>query len=178
MGMRLKSINFGKIDHFLYVRIMSLCADLRYTTKDFIVEGYNLFFDIVDPNGISRFILIKEELTKFYKDSADKRMLIPRMSQKHAFVVIDIPSNIVNYLNYVRTDSLNNNDFTWSNLLCILLMLVEIKRDKIDEEAIKEWDEEEGQKKALIDEINFCNSKMVKPDNSYKMEPGYSIIKR
>ena len=44
------SINFSKIDHYLHVRIMSLCADLQYTAKDFIEEGCCLFFDIVDPN--------------------------------------------------------------------------------------------------------------------------------
>ena len=49
MGNNTKSINFGEIGHLLYVRIMSLCADLGYRIKDFIEEGCCLFFDIVDP---------------------------------------------------------------------------------------------------------------------------------
>ena len=34
-----KGINFGEIDHFLYVRINCMCADLSYDYKEFIEQA-------------------------------------------------------------------------------------------------------------------------------------------
>ena len=102
------------------------------------------------------------------------------MSQKHSVVVKGIKCEIAEYLKCVKTE----NNFKWGWLLRILLMLVEIYRNKIDEEALKEWAEEEN-RQFIIHELNDIRGGMEdsydseddEPDNSYKMERGYSIDK-
>jgi len=157
-----KSINFGEINHLLYVRIMALCADLGYATKDFIFEGCCLFFDIVDDKGVSHFEIIGDAYRRFYED-IQKRQTIPRMNQKHAFVVKDIQDEVCEYLTCVK----NENNMRWVQLLGILLMLVEIDRDKTDEPALAEWAEREN-KIFILNE--FSNIKMAFKEGPYKID--------
>lgn len=133
------SINFGEIDHFLYVRIMSLCADLGFTTKEFIEEGCGLFFGIVDLDGISRFEIIEKEYKLFLEENR-KKELIPRMKEMHPFVVKGIKGEISEYLKCVKVE----RHFMWDWMLRILLMLVEIDRNKIDAPALEAWAEKEN----------------------------------
>ena len=56
---------------------------------------------------------------------------------------------------------------TWTQLLGILLMLVEIDRKKTDEQALKEWSEKE-ETNFLIDEFN---------DIRFGFEAGFKIDK-
>jgi hypothetical protein len=162
MGNNTKSINFGEVGHFLYVRIMSLCADLGYRIKDLIEEGCCLFFDIVDHKGVSNFEIIEGEYRRFVK-AIQKNKPIPRMTLKHALVVKDIQDEICEYLNCVK----NERGMNWVGLLGILLMLVEIDRKKTDEQALKEWSEKE-ETNFLIDEFN---------DIRFGFEAGFKIDK-
>ena len=131
----LKSINFGEIDHFLYVRISSVCADLGYAAREFIEEACCLFFDLVNDKGITQFQLLSDEYQK-YKETRERTAYLPRMSdKKHAIVVNGIHEDIYEYLNCVRLE----NKMPWINLLRILLMLTELSMSKVDEKAWKEW---------------------------------------
>jgi len=161
-----KSINFGEIGHLLYVRIMSLCADLGYAAKDFIFDGCCLFFDIVDDKGVSHFEIVEDDYRRFVED-IQKNKPIARMNQKHALVVKDIQDEICDYLNCVK----NENNMRWVQLLGILLMLVEIDRDRTDEEALAEW-ARENEKQFLIEELNdirFGFEKGFKVDKTKKL---------
>jgi hypothetical protein len=138
----LKSINFGEIDHFLYVRINSICADLGFPVREFIEEACCLFFDLVDDKGITQFQLLSEEYQK-YKEIREKAAYLPRMSdKKHAIVVNGIHEDIYEYLNCVRLE----NSMPWINMLKTLLMLTELEMNKVDEKAWKAWLEEEDNK--------------------------------
>jgi hypothetical protein len=162
MGNNTKSINFGEIGHLLYVRIMSLCADLGYRVKDLIEEGCCLFFDIVDHKGVSHFEIVEGEYRRFV-EAIQKSKPIPRMNQKHALVVKDIQDEIYEYLNCVK----NEQNMNWIQFLGILLMLVEINRKKTDEQALEEWSKKEDTK-FLIDEFN---------DIRFVFEEGFRIDK-
>ena len=162
MGNNTKSINFGEIGHLLYVRIMSLCADLGYRVKDLLQEGCCLFFDIVDEKGVSHFKVVENEYRRFFEVIQESEP-IPRMSQKHALVVKDIHDEIYEYLNCVK----NEQNMNWIGFLGILLMLVEIDRDKTDQQALKEWAERED-KQFLIEELN---------DIRFGFEAGFKIDK-
>jgi hypothetical protein len=134
MNEGLKGINFGEIDHFLYVRINAVCADLGYSTGEFIEEACNLFFDLVDEAGITKFMLLAEERQK-YCEAREKTAYLPRMKdQKHAFVV-KLREEILDYLNCVR----HENKISWGALLNILYMLVELKINKEDDKDWREW---------------------------------------
>jgi hypothetical protein len=141
-----KSINFGEIDHFLYVRISSVCADLGFTNKDFIEEACELFFSLVDERCVSRFDILQEEYQK-YKEFREKSRYLPRMNEKkHAFVV-GIHDEIYEYLDCVR----HERGFSWKVFLSIFLMLVELKMNKYDEKAWKEWLEQKDKK--MVEEV-------------------------
>lgn len=162
MSNNTKSINFGEIGHLLYVRIMSLCADLGYRIKDLIEEGCCLFFDIVDDKGVSNFKVVEDEYRRFV-EAIQKSKPIQRMAEKHALVVKDIQDEICEYLNCVK----NEQNMKWVQLLGILLMLVEIDRKKTDEQALKEWSKKE-ETNFLIDELN---------DIRFGFEEGFQIDK-
>ena len=75
-----RSINFGQIDHYYYVRLMSLCADFGFSMKDFIEEACCLFFDIVDEKGVSHFEYLGDEYRKFYESHrVDPSVIISRV---------------------------------------------------------------------------------------------------
>jgi hypothetical protein len=138
----LKGINFGEVDHYLYVRIVSVCADLGLVAREFIEEACCLFFDLVDENGMTQFQLLTDEYQK-YKEIRERTAYLPRMSEKkHAIVVNGIHEDIYEYFNCVRLE----NKMPWINLLRILLMLTELSMNKVDEKAWKEWLEEEDRK--------------------------------
>ena len=122
-----KSINFGEIGHFLYVRIRSVCADLGYSNKEFIEEACELFFNLVDDElCVSRFDILQGEYQNF-KEIRAKSIYLPRMNEKkHAFVVGGIYDEIYDYLDCVK----NEQGFTWKVFLRIFLMLTELEMNK------------------------------------------------
>lgn len=166
MSNNTKSINFGEIGHLLYIRIMSLCADLGLSVKNLIQTGCCLFFDIVDDKGVSHYEIVENEYRRFLK-AVQTSEPISRMSKKHALVVKDIHDEIYEYLNCVK----NELNIKWIGFLYILLMLVEIDRDKTDQQALKEWAEKED-KQFLIEELNdirFGFEKGFKVDKTKKL---------
>ena len=156
-----KSINFGEIDHLLYIRITSLCADLGYATKDFILEGCCSFFGIVDEKGVSDLKKTYDAYKRFQEDS-QKSKIIPRMNKKHALVVNGIEEEVVDYLNCVKKE----NNLQWVWLLGILLMLVETDRDKMDKQALAKWAERENEM-FIIGELS--NNKVAYEEGSYQI---------
>jgi hypothetical protein len=153
MNEGLKGINFGEVDHFLYVRISSICADLGYVAREFIEEACCLFFDLVDEKGMTQFQLLSDEYQK-YKEIRERTAYLPRMSEKkHAIVVNGIHEDIYEYLNCVRLE----NRMPWINLLKILLMLTELEMNKVDEKTWKAWLEEEDNKMIKDDFSNLIS---------------------
>jgi hypothetical protein len=77
---------------------------------------------------------LAEERQK-YGEAHEKTAYLPRMKdQKHAFVV-KVREEVYEYLNCVRYE----NGFTWSALLNVLYMLIELKMDKEDDKEWKDW---------------------------------------
>ena len=147
MSSNKKSINFGEIDHFLYVRICSICADLGFTNKDFIEEACELFFSLVDDHCVSRFDILQEEYQK-YKEIKESTKYLPRMrEEKHAVVVGGIHDEIYEYLDCVRQE----RGFTWKTFLNIFVMLTELETNKYDKKAWEDWLEQED--KRLIKDL-------------------------
>jgi hypothetical protein len=134
MAEELKGINFGEIDHFLYVKINSVCVDLGYSVSEFIEEACDQFFRLVDEQGITRFLMLAEERQR-YREAQEKTAYLPRMQdQKHAFVV-KVREEVHEYLNCVR----HENKLTWGAMLNILYMLIELKMNKEDDKEWKDW---------------------------------------
>ena len=92
------------------------------------------FLTLLILKGVSHFEIVEDEYRRFI-EAIQKSKPIPRMTQKHALVVKDIHDEICEYLNCVRDE----NNMSWTQLLGILLMLVEIERKKTDEQALEEW---------------------------------------
>jgi hypothetical protein len=129
-----KDINFGEIDHFLYVRISSVCADLGYTVKDLIEQAYFLLVDLITEEGETQFTLLAEKYNE-YADYREMTRYAPRMIQKkHAFVVSGLHEEIHKHLTIIKDE----HNFPWVLILRVLLMAIETDLDKRDAEAWKD----------------------------------------
>lgn len=127
-----KSINFGKIDHFLYVRICCLCADLGFTFQKFIEEGRRLIRNFIDEEGITHFQKLKEEWGK-YESFRKQTRFAPRMkNERHSMNVNDIDEEVFDHLQIIKQE----NDLNWIMLLRSLVLVVEYHLDKVDEAAL------------------------------------------
>jgi hypothetical protein len=140
-----KQINFGGIDHFLYVRINCLCADLGYSLKDFIEQAYCLLTELIDEKGKTHFTVLQEEYQK-YEAYRERTRYAPRMSQeKHATVVDGIHEEMYKHLVVIKDE----NKFPWVVVLRVLLMVMELEIDKQDQKDSKERE----LKKFVIDQF-------------------------
>jgi hypothetical protein len=136
MPYKIKQINFGEIDHFLYVRINCLCADLGYNSKEFVEQAYCILTELIDEKGVTHFKVLAEQYKK-YADYREMTRYAPRMKEKrHAFVVDGIHEEIHEHLVVIKDE----NKFSWGVLLSILLMVLELDLDKQDKEKWKDGD--------------------------------------
>jgi hypothetical protein len=134
MPYKTKQINFGEVDHFLYVRINCICADLDYNFKDFVEQSYCILTELIDEKGVTHFKVLIEQYEK-YREYREKTRYAPRMiDKKHAFVVDGIHEEIHEHLLVIKDE----NRFPWSVLLAILLMALEYEIDKKDRTDWKE----------------------------------------
>lgn len=134
MQRKTKAINFGRIDHFLYVRINSVCADLDLSYKDFIEQSYLHLVKLIDERGITHFEVLAQEYNK-YVEFREQTRYAPRMIiERHPFVVGDIGGEIYDHLMIIKDE----HNFPWINILRILLMVMELEMDKMDEEEQKQ----------------------------------------
>lgn len=70
-----------------------------------------------------------------YKDYLEHIRYAPRMTnQKHVFVVKGVHEEIHQHLSVIKEE----NEFTWTQVLQILLMTMETELDRIDAEEYKE----------------------------------------
>ena len=158
-----KGINFGEIDHFLYVRISSICADLGYSFKEFIEEACELFFGLVDDHCVSRFDILQDEYQK-YKEVKEKYRYLPRMSEeKHPMVVGGIHDEIYDYLDCVKQE----RGFTWKTFLNIFVMLTELETNKYDKKAWEDWLGQE--EKRLIKDL-YSDIRLTMEQGGYQIE--------
>jgi hypothetical protein len=154
-----KAINFGEIDHFLYVRINCVGADLGYNFKEFIENSYYPLVDLIDEKGVTHFSVLREEYKK-YADYREKTRYAPRMTkEKHKLVVSDIHEEVHKRLEIIKKE----NDFLWINILQILLMVMELEMDKEDHESWKR-----GEIKETITE-EFSDERPSAEDESYRV---------
>lgn len=128
-----KSINFGEIDHFLYVRINCLCADLGLSFQQFIEEGYVQIATFIDEEGFTHFEMLRDEWDN-YAAFRNQTRFAPRMKDiKHAMNVNGIHEEVYAHLRVIKKE----NDFTWVSLLQSLLLVVEYYLDKEDEQVLQ-----------------------------------------
>jgi len=122
-------INFGSIDHFLYVRLNCICADLGFNFKEFIEQSYCHVLELIDKNGITHFEYLQATY-KDYKDFREHTRYAPRMiEKKHSFVVGDISGAVYEHLMVIKKE----HNFPWINILTILVMAMQLEMDKQDE---------------------------------------------
>ena len=112
-----KDINFGDIDHFLYVRISSVCADLGYTAKDLIEQAYFLLVDLITEEGETQFYVLADQYNEYAKYRAMTRYAPRMIKKKHAFVVGGVHEEIHRHLDEIKKE----NNFSWIDILRILL---------------------------------------------------------
>jgi hypothetical protein len=145
-----RDINFGEIDHFLYVRINCVCADLGFDLKDFIEQSYYLLVDLIDPEGVTHYEQLQEEYKK-YADFRDRARYAPRKSkEKHAIVIRGIHEEIHEHLACIKEEM----KWAWIDILNVLLISFEAEIDMIDAEAWKD-----GELKELVKEEFDTRSK-------------------
>jgi tRNA(Ser,Leu) C12 N-acetylase TAN1 len=166
-----KDINFGNIDHFLYVRIQCVCADLGLAAKDFIEQAYFLLVKLITEDGVTQFSVLQDEYEE-YEDYRNRSRYSPRMTkEKHSFVVSGIHAEIHEHLVVIKKE----NNFPWIVMLRILLMVVEANLDKLDAEIWKEAERRE----AVMEE--FRERRTVKSARSgprnLEYEDGFKIDK-
>jgi hypothetical protein len=136
-----RDINFGEIDHFLYVRINCVCADLGLGLKDFIEQAYYLLVDLIDPKGVTHYEMLQEEYEK-YAAFRERARYAPRKSkEKHAIVIRGIHEEVHEHLACIKDEM----KWPWINILKVLLMSLEAEIDRMDAEA---W--EDGQVKGFV----------------------------
>ena len=134
MKENIKGINFGHIDHFLYVRILCVCTDLGITTTQFVDHGYFILYDLITEKGVTQFNVLQDNYLK-YSDIHEKVRYVPRMEGRtHQFVVQGIHEEIHKHLIVIKRE----NGFRWRILLQILLMALEHELDKEDNMS---WEE-------------------------------------
>jgi predicted CopG family antitoxin len=166
-----KHINFGKIDHFLYVRINCVCADLGYTIRDLVEQAYFLLTELITEQGVTQLWLLKEEYEK-YSDYREKSRYSPRMLKKsHPLVVQGIHEEIYDHLVVIKEE----NSFSWIVILRILLMVMEANLDKIDAEIWKKVERRE----AIIQEFRERRTANLARSPASRLEDadGYTIEK-
>jgi hypothetical protein len=130
MALKNKNINFGKIDHFLFVRINCVCTDLGLTTKEFIENSYFSLVKHIDKYGETHFKVVQDRY-KEYADFREHTRYAPRIrEQEHSFGVQGVHEEIHKHLVVIKDE----NDFGWRDLLIILLMTLEAELDMIDAE--------------------------------------------
>jgi len=155
-----KDINFGTIDHFLYVRINCICSDLGFSTKEFIEDAYYFIVSYIDEVGITHFEMLLQQYEK-YQDYREYTRYAPRMTnQTHAFVVQGVHEEVHQHLLVIKEE----NGFKWLQVLQILLMTIETELDRIDAEEYKE--------KSLGDVVREILS-----DIRYEPVKGFSVDK-
>jgi len=138
-----KSINFGEIDHFLYVRINCLCADLGLSFQQFIEEGYVQIVTFIDEEGITHFEMLRDEWENYAAFRSQTRFA-PRMKDiKHAMNVNGIHEEVYAHLRVIKEE----NNFTWVSLLQSLLLVVEYYLDKEDQQLLQDGLQQEQAKK-------------------------------
>jgi len=131
MKLKNKGINFGSIEHFLFVRINCLCTDLGYSFKEFIEQAYCFLVELIDEDGITHFEILKQQY-KDYSAYRAKTRYAPRMiEKKHLFNVANIHEEVHEHLSQIKKE----NRFSWIDILVALYMVVEVELDKMDERA-------------------------------------------
>jgi len=142
---------------------MSVCADLGFSTRDFIEQAYFLFTKLIDEKGVSHFEILQNEYQE-YKEMREKNRYLPRMSEeKHAFVVTKIHEEVWEHLDCIKDE----NHFKWIALLRILLMIQELEMNKIDQKAWEEWLDAEDKK--MVKEA-FAELKFDLEDGGYSID--------
>jgi len=165
-------INFGEIDHFLYVRLHCMCADLDLSVQEFIEEAYQLVTQIIDEKGVTHFSQLAQEY-KDYAEYRDMTRYAPRMIEKsHPLVVSGIRCGIRDHLAVIKDE----NNFPWIVVLRVLLMAMQNEMDKQDR---AEW--KEGEVKEFVRE-EFKSRSTVhltrEQPPTHQLEPGtYGIDK-
>jgi hypothetical protein len=164
MNRRTKTINFGDIDHFLYVRIRCLCADLDYkNVRDFIEYAYYLLVELITEDGETQFWVLQDQYKEF-QSFREKTRYAPRATElTHPFVVSHIHEEIYDHLVVIRKE----HKFPWYVILRILYMVMQSKLDADDERIWKDID----RKQAIIDE--FLSKKSSYAANSMKGQPNF-----
>ena len=159
-----KSINFGQINHFLYVRINSVCADLGYNFKQFIEQAYYLLVDLITEEGETQLDLLAQKYIE-YADIRKKTQYAPRMSdEKHNFVVGDIHGEVHEHLDCIKEE----RGFPWIVILEILLMVIEIEIDKENQRSIREMEK--------IEDVEIIRETFS--DLRFDYNPGFSVDKK
>jgi hypothetical protein len=166
MGEQVRSINFGEIDHFLYVRIHCVCADLGLTTKEFIEQAREHVRELIDQRGITHFHLLKNKYDELESYRRHTRYA-PRMTDlKHAFVVGGISRDAYDHLVVMRKE----NGFPWIILLQMLLMMMEFVIDREDKRVhdMEEWLDEmrEEAEDTRIDKREIRDGYMFRPSKA------------
>ena len=67
-----RDINFGSVDHFLYVRLNCVCVDLGYSLKELVHQAYYLVVDLIDEEGRTHFSVLRRQ----FEDYADYRLSV------------------------------------------------------------------------------------------------------
>ena len=130
MKTKSKSINFGKVDHFLYVRLMCLSADLGLPLRELIQYGYYLLVELITEDGQSQFEVLYKNYKK-YSDLQEKVRYAPRKKgSKHSIVVKNVHEEVYQHLVVIRKEK----NYAWGMLLYVLLMAIEQELDKDKEE--------------------------------------------
>jgi hypothetical protein len=125
-----RQINFGDVDHFVYVRIHCLCADLGYNLKEFIEQSYCILTEIIDEKGVTHFRVLEEQYRK-YQDIQESVKYAPRhIEKKHSMVVDGVHEEVHQHLVVIKEE----NKFPWGLVLGFLLMAMEAEIDKTDAE--------------------------------------------
>jgi hypothetical protein len=134
MPYKTKQINFGEVDHFLYVRILCICADLGYTLKDFVEQSYCLLTETIDEKGTTHFKQLEEQYRR-YADIQERVKYAPRNIEKRHPVVVDgIHEEMHQHLVVIKDE----NKFPWVLVLAFLLLAMEAEIDKKDDEDRRE----------------------------------------
>jgi len=129
MSKKIRSIDFGEIDHSLYERITDVCDAFGYNSTEFIEQAFFIWAELIDGRGVSCFEILEKEYDR------DKEILESnRNAPKHPFEVRDIHEEVYLSLSFIKT----RNFFPWIVILRVLLMVMELEIEKIGKTSNEE----------------------------------------